>query len=103
MVVKESDDAISEAMEMNLTLVCDIIRANPNTLTKVRWFYDGQPLKVSHKTFIRRATKNKFSLYGNKKHCMEQVRLRRLNKQDGSCFLISKGGEMTIVSMPALL
>ncbi|KAF2346591.1 Immunoglobulin-like domain [Trinorchestia longiramus] len=44
-VLMEPSDPVSEEDHMNVTLVCDVIHANPMTLDRVRWFLGAQLLK----------------------------------------------------------
>lgn len=41
----EPDTPIIENDMSNVTLFCNVVKGNPQTLTKVRWFLDGQILK----------------------------------------------------------
>lgn len=38
-------EPVSEDERVNVTLICDIVRANPEYLIRVRWYLDGQLLK----------------------------------------------------------
>uniref|UniRef100_A0A2P2I4X8 Neural cell adhesion molecule 1-like n=1 Tax=Hirondellea gigas TaxID=1518452 RepID=A0A2P2I4X8_9CRUS len=44
-VVMEPSEPVSEEDHMNVTLICDILQANPDGLERARWFLDGKLLK----------------------------------------------------------
>ncbi|XP_037031703.1 hemicentin-2 isoform X5 [Bradysia coprophila] len=44
-LTKEPTKPIIEKDESNVTLYCNVVKGNPSTLLKVRWFLDGQMLK----------------------------------------------------------
>ena len=46
-VTLDPSEPISEDDRVNVTLICDVTRANPEDLTRVKWFLDGQLLKVA--------------------------------------------------------
>ena len=47
-VVMDPAEPVSEEVKVNVTLVCSVQRANPDSLDRVRWFLDGKLLKVSN-------------------------------------------------------
>ncbi|KAJ6649403.1 Hemicentin-1 [Pseudolycoriella hygida] len=44
-LTKDPKKPIIEKEESNVTLYCNVLKGNPSTLLKVRWFLDGQMLK----------------------------------------------------------
>ncbi|XP_042874812.1 hemicentin-1-like isoform X7 [Penaeus japonicus] len=44
-VFMEPSEPVSEEARLNVTLICDVVRANPEFLVRVRWYLDGELLK----------------------------------------------------------
>lgn len=44
-VLMEPSEPVSEEARLNVTLICDVVRANPEFLVRVRWYLDGELLK----------------------------------------------------------
>lgn len=45
-VLADPEGPVSEDMKTNVTLICDVLRAHPDSLIRVRWFLNDSLLKV---------------------------------------------------------
>ena len=46
-MVMDRTEPVSEEDRVNVTLICEAVKANPVELVRVRWYLHGQLLKVS--------------------------------------------------------
>lgn len=50
-VIMDPTEPVSEEDRVNVTLICDVVKSNPEKLVRVRWYLEGGLLKVGLVTY----------------------------------------------------